>query len=163
MIRLVIETPEAMAALGAQLAGGLPDDAGCVVYQRGELGAGKTTLARGVLRALGHAGRVKSPTYTLIESYPIARDGAGDGGGERQLHHLDLYRLASPEEVAGLALRDLDPLDWLLIEWPENGGDALPPADLVVYLEHAGSGRAVGLDPLSPVGQRLVKDAKYLA
>ena len=158
--RHLVATPEAMDALGARLARGLlalvdREDAtatGCVVYLHGELGAGKTTLVRGVLHALGHDGRVKSPTYTLIESYPVPQ-------ASHELHHLDLYRLASPDEVVGLALRDLPPEDWLLIEWPEKGTGALPPADVVAYLEHAGTGRGVSFDALTPVGQAVVDNA----
>jgi len=144
-------TPEAMGVLGAGLAGGLrAAGAGCVVYLAGELGTGKTTLARGVLRALGHPGRVKSPTYALVESYPIAE-------GTRTLHHLDLYRLEGPAEVEALGLRDLDPGDWLLVEWPERGGGRLPPADLVIGLAYAGAGRTVTLEAPTPVGRQVVE------
>jgi len=168
MNRRTVPTPEAMDALGAQLAQGLRALAasaraaeesfspngeaggGCVVYLHGDLGAGKTTLVRGALHALGHDGRVKSPTYTLTESYPVPE-------AARELHHLDLYRLTSPEEVNGLALRDLPSTDWVLIEWPEKGGEALLPADLVAYLEHAGTGRVVSFDPLTPAGRVVVE------
>lgn len=152
MTRATIPTPAAMDALGARFAAGLralPPGAGCVVHLHGELGAGKTTLVRGVLHALGHAGRVKSPTYTLLESYPV-------GATTRELHHLDLYRLESPDEVEGLALRDLPAEDWLLIEWPEKGAGALPAADVAVWLEHAGEGRVVAFEALSPVGREVV-------
>jgi len=157
----IVASPEAMAAVGARLAAGLlaltrertrTQPIGCVVYLHGELGAGKTTLVRGVLRALGHDGRVKSPTYTLIESYPVPQ-------AEHELHHLDLYRLEKPEEVVGLALRDLPPEDWLLIEWPEKGTGALPPADVVAYLEHAGTGRVVSFEALTAVGRVVVDKA----
>jgi tRNA threonylcarbamoyladenosine biosynthesis protein TsaE len=163
MSRHQVPTPDAMDALGAKLAAGLAaldadpaNDAppGCVVYLHGELGAGKTTLVRGVLHALGYDGRVKSPTYTLIESYPVPQ-------ADRELHHLDLYRLVTPDEVTGLALRDLPVEDWLLIEWPEKGTGALPPADLVAYLEHAGSGRVVSFDALTPVGRVVVDKAGF--
>lgn len=160
MTRHVILTPDAMAALGATLAEGLSDLAadatGCVVYLHGELGAGKTTLVRGVLHALGHDGRVKSPTYTLLESYPVPKT-------ECELHHLDLYRLVTADEVVGLGLRDLPVSDWLMIEWPEKGAGYLPPADVVAYLEHAGSGRVVAFDALTPVGRRILDEVSHLS
>lgn len=114
---------------------------GGVVYLRGELGAGKTTLARALLRALGVGERVKSPTYSLLERY------AFDG---RQAFHLDLYRIAAPGELEWLGLDELrDPAALVLIEWPERGAGALPPPDLDIVLEHAGSGRAARLSPCS--------------
>ena len=116
--------------------------AGGVVYLRGELGAGKTTFARALLRALGVGERVKSPTYTLLERYRV------DG---REAFHLDLYRIADAGELEWLGLDELDRPDALvLIEWPERGGDALPPADLDVLLRHAGESRMVTLAAVSP-------------
>lgn len=113
---------------------------GLVVHLHGDLGAGKTTFARALLQTLGVGERVKSPTYSLIESYPLARNNA---------HHLDLYRLADPEEVEWLGLPDLaDPDALILIEWPERGGERIPPADLRIELSHAAAQRnlrAVGL------------------
>ncbi len=120
--------PDAAAteALGARLAARLAP--GTTLWLRGELGAGKTTLVRGFLRARGHRGAVKSPTYTLVESYPLA-DGT-------TVHHLDLYRLGDPGELEWLGLRDLLTADSIcLIEWPERGAGWLPPPDLVVRLE----------------------------
>lgn len=108
--------------------------AGGVVYLRGELGAGKTTFARALLRALGVGERVKSPTYTLLERYRV---------DDREAFHLDLYRIANPGELEWLGLDELDRPDALvLIEWPERGGDALPPADLDIELLHRGTGRS---------------------
>lgn len=125
--------PDAMAALGAELAGALAPPR--VVTLRGPLGAGKTTLVRACLRALGHEGPVRSPTYTLIESYPL---------GDRTVHHLDLYRLGDPEELELIGVRDLATADavWL-IEWPERGGDRLPPADWALEIAYADCGRRV--------------------
>lgn len=106
---------------------------GLVVHLYGDLGAGKTTFARALLQALGVGERVKSPTYSLIESYPLANNAA---------HHLDLYRLADPEEVEWLGLPDLaDPDALILIEWPERGGQRIPPADLRIALSHAAAQR----------------------
>lgn len=119
-------------ALGARLARAIAGRAG-VIYLRGELGSGKTTLVRGLLRALGHTGAVRSPTYTLIEPYD---------GVEPPVVHLDLYRLSDPEELDYLGLRDLlGRAALLLIEWPERGAGALPRPDLEVRLEHAGAAR----------------------
>ena len=119
-----------------------------VVCLSGELGAGKTTLARGLLRGLGHRGTVKSPTYTLVEPYQI--------GGWR-LFHWDLYRLADPEELEFLGLRDqLDGEAVLLIEWPERGQGELPGVDLEVRLGYAGAGRNCQMDAHSEVGIKLL-------
>jgi tRNA threonylcarbamoyladenosine biosynthesis protein TsaE len=106
---------------------------GAVVYLQGELGAGKTTCVRSLLRALGVAGLVRSPTYTLVETYP---------SGKLTCVHVDLYRLQSLTEVDELGLRDLvGPGCLLLVEWPEKGGAALPPADLDLTLRYAGDAR----------------------
>ncbi|ALP53490.1 tRNA threonylcarbamoyladenosine biosynthesis protein TsaE [Candidatus Tenderia electrophaga] len=141
---LNIETDAAMRALGAQLAHTCPPR--CVIYLRGELGAGKSTLARGFLQALGHKGAVRSPTYTLVEPYDLP---------QCQVYHLDLYRLADPEELEFLGLRDwLDQDVILLVEWPQKGAGVLPAADLVVEIQYSGQGRAVSLTPISDAGMR---------
>jgi tRNA threonylcarbamoyladenosine biosynthesis protein TsaE len=121
------------AALGAAIAGLLRGRAGAVIHLEGELGAGKTTLARGLLRALGVAGAIRSPTYTLLEPYEV---------GGRTLIHLDLYRLSGPEELDGMGLRDYSPEHccWI-VEWPERAAGRLPPADLRVRLGHHPAGR----------------------
>jgi len=131
-VRRVLSTAEDTEALGAALARSKPSDAALkVVYLTGDLGAGKTTLARGFLRASGVTGTVRSPTYTLVESYRA---------GSTTCLHLDLYRLNEPSELENLGLRDwATPSHVWLIEWPERGGNRLPPADLVVSL-NAGSG-----------------------
>lgn len=109
-----------------------------VVYLIGDLGAGKTSIVRGLLRGLGVEGPVKSPTYTLIESYPV-----GEG---RWVHHLDLYRLADAGELEWLGVRDLFGAGSLvLIEWPERGAGELPPPDLTLTLAIEGDGRRVTL------------------
>jgi tRNA threonylcarbamoyladenosine biosynthesis protein TsaE len=123
-------------ALGAALAGALGGRRG-VIYLRGDLGAGKTTLVQGLLRALGHRGPVRSPTYTLIEPYEDL---------DPPVHHLDLYRLGDPEELDYLGLRDLVGGDsLLLIEWPERGAGELPPPDLEVHIDQAPPGRRIEL------------------
>lgn len=125
------------AALGAAIARGLAGRAGGVIHLVGPLGAGKTTLARGLLRELGITGTIRSPTYTLLEPYEV---------GGRTVIHLDLYRLADERELESLGLRDYPPEHcWWLVEWPDRGGARLPPPDLRVELMHAPDGRVARL------------------
>ena len=146
MLNLTLDSTAATETLGVRLAQSLTP--GCVIYLRGDLGAGKTTLVRGLLHGLGHRGVVKSPTYTLVEPYQI---------GEWRLFHWDLYRLADPEELEYLGLRDqLDGEAVLLIEWPERGLGELPTADLEVMLDYAGEGRGCRLAVASAVGTRML-------
>jgi tRNA threonylcarbamoyladenosine biosynthesis protein TsaE len=134
----------ATEACGARLAGCC--EAGLLVFLQGELGAGKTTLVRGLLRALGYAGPVKSPTYTLVESYRLRG---------LAVHHLDLYRLGDAEELEWLGIRDLLAGDALcLIEWPERGAGVLPQPDLLLRLDYQGQGRRVHLETLTERGVR---------
>lgn len=138
-----------MEALGAALAAASRGAGGVRIYLRGELGTGKTTLVRGYLRAVGHQGAVRSPTYTLIEPYPLP---AGD------VFHLDLYRLAASEELEYLGLRDLErPDSTLLVEWPQQGHGALPPPDLEIALEYADSQRRVSLQSRTMKGEELLQ------
>lgn len=131
--KLHIEDEAAMLALGAQLARRFPN--GGLITLHGDLGAGKTTLVRGLLRELGHTGVVKSPTYTLVEPYQV---------GSRDIYHFDLYRLADPEELEYMGIRDyLRPDALCLVEWPEQAGELLPIPDLQVSIHHAGSARDV--------------------
>lgn len=140
----VLPGESATQALGEALARTRPAHA--VVYLIGDLGAGKSTLARALLRALGVQGTIRSPTYTLIERYPLSQ------GGEAA--HIDLYRIADHGELEFLALDDLAQVATLwLIEWPEKGTSALPAADLSIELALAGNGRLVRLNALSPEGQ----------
>lgn len=125
------ETRAAGAALAAALAAA--DPAAIFVTVAGELGAGKTTLVRGLLAALGVAGPVRSPTYTLIESYPA---------GPRKLHHLDWYRLTGADDLEGVGFRELlAPGHWVLVEWPERAAAVAAQADLAVRLGYEGAGR----------------------
>jgi tRNA threonylcarbamoyladenosine biosynthesis protein TsaE len=138
---------DATAALASALAATAPERA--VVWLEGDLGAGKSTLARAWLRALGVQGTIRSPTYTLIERYPLA---GGRATGEAA--HLDLYRLAAAGELDFLGLDELAAVATLwLVEWPERGAGALPPADLRLQLATEGDGRRLRLLPGSPAGR----------
>lgn len=118
--------------LGASIATLLP--VGGVVLLYGDLGAGKTTLVRGLLRSLGFAGTVKSPTYTLVEPYRI---------DNRDIYHFDLYRLGDPEELEYLGIRDYFRKDALcLVEWPEKAGHFIPKGDLTVTIKYKKSARS---------------------
>jgi len=140
-MRVVLPIADATDRLGALLAQTRPPRA--IVYLRGDLGAGKSTLARALLRALGVTGAIRSPTYTLVERYPI-----GDGDAV----HLDLYRIGDPGELEFLGLDAGEGALWL-VEWPERGAAALPPADLDVALALEGDGRVADLVAGSPVGE----------
>jgi tRNA threonylcarbamoyl adenosine modification protein YjeE len=142
-LRLELPTPADTDALGARLARALPAQP-VVAWLRGDLGAGKSTLARALLRELGVEGAIRSPTYTLVERYPTS---AGEAA------HLDLYRIAAPGELDFLGLDELREARLWLVEWPERGGAALPPPDLEIRLELAGGGRSVELQESSEKGR----------
>lgn len=142
-MKIFLADPEATETLGRALAATRP--ASAVVYLHGDLGAGKSTLARAMLRALGVVGAIRSPTYTLVERYPL------DGGGEAL--HLDLYRIADAGELEFLGLAGAEAALWL-VEWPERGGSGLPKADLRVDLALEGTGRGVNLAADTEAGQR---------
>lgn len=147
-MRLEVSGDAKMRALGGVLARGC--SGGLILYLRGELGTGKTTLVRGFLHELGHVGSVRSPTYTLIEPYRVAGI---------DVYHFDLYRLGDPEELEYLGIRDyLTPDAIWLIEWPERGADLLPQADLVISIEQSPAGREVELRADSPRGVALLRN-----
>lgn len=138
--------PQAMEALGARLATRLVP--GLVLFLRGELGAGKTTLVRGVLHGLGHAGAVKSPTYTLVEPYTLRG---------LAVYHFDLYRLNDPEELEFLGMRDyLEGSGVCLIEWPERGAGMLPEPDVEIAIESMEEGRVVRLKACTERGAAIL-------
>jgi tRNA threonylcarbamoyladenosine biosynthesis protein TsaE len=132
--------------LGGALCAGAPggDLRGLVVHLSGELGAGKTTLVRGLLLALGFEGRAKSPTYALVEPYAISR---------LNLYHFDFYRFKDRSEWLSSGFREhFNGESLCVVEWPERVGDALPPADLEIRLSYSGAGRAAELASHSPRG-----------
>ena len=136
----------ATAALGAALARALLP--GLVIYLHGDLGAGKTALTRALIQAAGHAGTVKSPTYTLSEPYRVQVDGQ-----PLNVIHYDLYRMSSPEEFLDAGFReDFDGKNVCIVEWPEKGEPVLPPPDVRVLLDVSGLGREVELQALSQLG-----------
>jgi tRNA threonylcarbamoyladenosine biosynthesis protein TsaE len=143
---LFLSDSEAMEAFGGRLAD--CTYGGEAIYLYGDLGAGKTTLVRGFLRALGHMGAVKSPTYTLVEPYEL---------GARRVYHFDLYRLGEPEELEYMGIRDyLDGEAVLLVEWPQRGAGVLPAADLEITINYADTGRNLTLKAHGERGSALV-------
>jgi len=133
---LQIADTKAMMEFGGKIAAQFPQ--GGIVLLNGDLGAGKTTLVRGLLRHLGYEGIVKSPTYTLVEPYQIE---------ERKIYHFDLYRLADPEELEYIGGRDYWESNALcLIEWPEKAKGYLPKADLEITLSYCAEARSITID-----------------
>lgn len=142
-MQLTIKSAEAMEALGAELA--RLSEARGTIYLSGDLGTGKTTLVRGLLRGLGHEGAVKSPTFTIVEPYLF---------DNKKIYHFDLYRLADPEELELLGGRDYFAADSLcLVEWPDCAEGSLPEPDLLISLQHDGTARQLSLSGLSDRGR----------
>ena len=147
-MRVKLEVPSVaeMEALGARLARGI--DKVHLVYLHGALGTGKTTLVRGILRALGHGGLVKSPTFTMVEPYSF------DGF---IVYHIDLYRVSDPEELEFLGFRDyLENESVCLVEWAERGAGKLPSPDLDVTIQNVDDTRTVELESYTDRGTELL-------
>ncbi|MEW6444861.1 MAG: tRNA (adenosine(37)-N6)-threonylcarbamoyltransferase complex ATPase subunit type 1 TsaE [Pseudomonadota bacterium] len=150
MLNLHLPDESSTQRLGQALARAAPRSGWLALH--GQLGAGKTTLVRAFLRALGYEGRVVSPTYTLVEPYELA---------DRRVAHYDLYRLNDPEELEWMGAReDFGEGSLCLVEWPERGEGILPPPDLVIRLEHEPEGRRAEVFALSPVGQTWLTNLK---
>lgn len=146
-LRRTLPDPLATDALAAEVACAI--EGGAVFHLHGDLGAGKSSFARALLQALGVSGRIKSPTYSLVESYPLTSGTAW---------HLDLYRIAAPDELEWLGLEALgEPDAVVLIEWPDRGTGAIPAADIDVHLAYEGHGRGARLTARTARGNALLQ------
>ncbi len=141
-----IPDDQAMRALGARLAALCP--ARILIYLDGDLGAGKSTLARGFINGRGYSGHVKSPTYTLVESYQTVSG---------SIYHLDLYRLSDAEELEFIGIREFF-ADGVacLVEWPDKGQGILPQPDLRVHIDHVGQGREITIEAINQRSEDII-------
>ena len=150
---IVLNDEAATLACGARFAAALP--LGAVVYLHGDLGAGKTTFTRGILQGLGHIGKVKSPTYTLLEIYNLN----SDANSSYHLYHYDLYRFTSEEEWDATGFRDYFNGNSLsIIEWPEKAPHVLPAADIHVHLSLYDFGRKISFSANTALGNACLKN-----
>lgn len=136
MLPFLLKAEKDTEAFGAKLYSLLPDK--CVIFLRGDLGAGKTTLVRGFMRAAGHAGVVKSPTYNIVEEYQL---------DQRLFFHFDLYRLSDPEELEWIGIFDyLQAESLCFVEWPDKGVGYLGEPDIILSLTHTAQGCVLKVD-----------------
>jgi len=139
---LLLEDETATVNMGDRLAQVVQQ--GAVIFLHGDLGAGKTTLTRGIVQGLGHTGKVKSPTYTLVEPYELANC---------SVYHFDLYRLGDPEELEYMGIRDyFAPTAICVIEWPEKGHGFIPTPDLNITMQYQGEQRQISIETESERG-----------
>ena len=151
-MKLFLATSEATEIFGAKLQQILPKK--CTVFLQGDLGAGKTTLVRGFLRAAGHQGAVKSPTYTLVEEYLIH---------DRHIWHFDLYRLHDPEELEWIGIQDYFAHEAIcFFEWPERGEGFLPEPDVIIELQAENKGRRVKIKKMPEIILTTLKNNNLL-
>lgn len=133
---------EILVGAGTETIGGL-------IHLNGDLGVGKTTLTRGIMRGYGYSGPVKSPTYTLVEPYELEKC---------QIYHFDLYRLANPEEVEYLGVEDyFQSTNLCIVEWANLGKGSIPAADIVIELETEGTGRRLSFQSQTQKGHRIAE------
>ena len=146
---MTLDLPDAAATedLAVRLLGVLPGDtSGWTLLLEGELGAGKSTFARALIKAMGHDGTVPSPTYTLVEPYQLSG---------RTVYHIDLYRITDEVELRYLGWTELED-GFRLVEWPDRAPGLANTADLKIQLSYAGDGRNAGITALSPRGKGVV-------
>ena len=137
----------ATVTMGNQIAAII--EQGAVIYLHGDLGAGKTTFTRGVVQGFGHTGKVKSPTYTLVEPYELEK---------ANVYHFDLYRLGDPEELEYMGIRDYFSADAIcVVEWPEKGGEFIPVPDLNITLSYVDDERKIVIKSASERGVAIVE------
>jgi tRNA threonylcarbamoyladenosine biosynthesis protein TsaE len=150
-MKIDLDNEAATTALAERFAAVLPKRlSGLTVLLEGELGAGKSTFARGLIRSLGHTGPVPSPTYTLVEPYELPSG---------TIYHVDLYRISSEEELRFLGWNELDN-GLRLVEWPDRAPELADAADIRLTLSYAGDGRSAQIEALSAQGRELIADIK---
>ena len=145
MIEIFTETDEQTKLVASQLAAVIKK--GVTIHLQGDLGAGKTTFARGLLKSFGITGAIKSPTYNIVQPYQTEKF---------SFYHFDLYRLSDMEELEALGIRDYFDGDSIcLIEWPEKGA-SLPTPDILINLKYENKGRQISIEPMNKIGEQIL-------